>query len=92
MDAPHPALHAIQPTLLSAPHVQKVYNLQMEFVFHAQITVNSAIKEYVQPVSLASKQTQQVSAFLNVNQHVQPVLITNLVSAFLAIVVQITIM
>jgi hypothetical protein len=72
--------------------VQKVYNLPTEFVFHAQIIVNSAIKEYVQPVSLGSKQTQQVSVFLNVKQHAQLVLITNRVSAFLAIVVLITTM
>lgn len=63
----------------------------MEFVFPAPITVNSAMEEYAQLVPLASKLTQQVSVFLNAKQHVQPVLIINQVSAFLAIVVQITI-
>ena len=88
---PQVAHHVILATSLNVLHVPKVYNFPMEFVFPAPITVNSAMEEYAQLVPLASKLTQQVSVFLNAKQHAQPVLIINQVSAFLAIVVQITI-
>lgn len=91
MAVPQVAHHVILATLLNALHVPKVYNLPMEFVFPALIIVNSAMEEYAQLVPLASKQTQQESVFLNVNQHAQLVQIINQASAFPAIVVPITI-